>query len=163
MKKIKLRATQTDHKIFREVNALSRLTHRFIVRYFTTWLEEFEPDSQNTMSSDSETETDSSDTSVPSEQDQGDSGSGLFSIDLDDLRSENKASSFPSIIFENSRSRSDGAENGDTGSSSEEDDPAMLTAANVATPTKVPAKKTSIRTLYIQMVVIFSVYKRKYC
>lgn len=84
--------------------------------------------------------------------DQGDSASGLFSIDLDDLGLENKASSFPSIIFENSRSRSDGAENGDSGSS-EEDDPGMLTApVDAVTPKKAPPKKSSIRTLYIQMV-----------
>ena len=41
VKSIKLRtdAMGPNHKIFREVNALSRLTHRNIVRYYTTWLE----------------------------------------------------------------------------------------------------------------------------
>ena len=38
VKKIKLRDVQND-KIFREVSALSRLNHRFIVRYYTTWVE----------------------------------------------------------------------------------------------------------------------------
>ena len=38
MKKIKLRDVGND-KIFREVSALSRLNHRFIVRYYTTWVE----------------------------------------------------------------------------------------------------------------------------
>ncbi|KAJ3566582.1 hypothetical protein NP233_g6910 [Leucocoprinus birnbaumii] len=39
VKKIRLKTQQSDTKIFREVNALSRLSHRFIVRYFTTWVE----------------------------------------------------------------------------------------------------------------------------
>jgi translation initiation factor 2-alpha kinase 4 len=39
VKKIRLKTQQSDSKIFREVNALSRLSHRFIVRYFTTWVE----------------------------------------------------------------------------------------------------------------------------
>lgn len=34
---------QSDTKIFREVNALSRLSHRNIVRYYTTWVETYEP------------------------------------------------------------------------------------------------------------------------
>ncbi|KIO29721.1 hypothetical protein M407DRAFT_226587 [Tulasnella calospora MUT 4182] len=38
VKKIKLRG-ENDGKIYREVNALSRLNHRFIVRYHTTWIE----------------------------------------------------------------------------------------------------------------------------
>jgi translation initiation factor 2-alpha kinase 4 len=39
VKKIRLKTMQKDTKIFREVNALSRLSHRFIVRYYTTWVE----------------------------------------------------------------------------------------------------------------------------
>ncbi|KXN81004.1 Serine/threonine-protein kinase gcn2 [Leucoagaricus sp. SymC.cos] len=39
VKKIRLKTQQSDTKIFREVNALSRLSHRFIVRYYTTWVE----------------------------------------------------------------------------------------------------------------------------
>jgi len=39
VKKIRLKTQKSDTKIFREVNALSRLSHRFIVRYFTTWVE----------------------------------------------------------------------------------------------------------------------------
>jgi len=39
VKKVRLKTQKSDTKIFREVNALSRLSHRFIVRYFTTWVE----------------------------------------------------------------------------------------------------------------------------
>jgi len=42
VKKIRLKTQKSDTKIFREVNALSRLSHRFIVRYFTTWVETHE-------------------------------------------------------------------------------------------------------------------------
>ncbi|KAF5387415.1 hypothetical protein D9757_007773 [Collybiopsis confluens] len=38
VKKVRLRTTQSD-KIFCEVNALSRLSHRFIICYYTTWVE----------------------------------------------------------------------------------------------------------------------------
>ncbi|KAG8961816.1 hypothetical protein FRC03_004923 [Tulasnella sp. 419] len=38
VKKIKLRG-ENDGRIFRETNALSKLSHRFIVRYHTTWIE----------------------------------------------------------------------------------------------------------------------------
>ena len=43
VKKVRLKSTQSD-KILREVNALSRLSHRNIVRYYTTWVEMAEPD-----------------------------------------------------------------------------------------------------------------------
>ena len=43
VKKIRLKTMQSDTKIFREVNALSRLSHRNIVRYYTTWVETSEP------------------------------------------------------------------------------------------------------------------------
>ncbi|KAI0696604.1 hypothetical protein BC835DRAFT_1341525 [Cytidiella melzeri] len=39
VKKIMLRSSQSDETIIREVSTLSRLNHRFIVRYYTTWFE----------------------------------------------------------------------------------------------------------------------------
>ena len=39
VKKVRLKMEQNDSKIMREVNALSQLNHRFIVRYYTTWIE----------------------------------------------------------------------------------------------------------------------------
>ncbi len=52
---------QSDTKIFREVNALSRLSHRNIVRYYTTWVETYEP---SVSAAASASESDSSGTSL---------------------------------------------------------------------------------------------------
>ncbi|KAF7974176.1 hypothetical protein HWV62_13309 [Athelia sp. TMB] len=124
VKKIRLRTTQSDSKIFREVNALSRLSHRFIVRYYTTWVETAEPESTATSSDASETDstdpdtdehdTDGADgmTSVPDSSPRT-SRSGStedplgpdfdpFDIDLNDLDTKEHSgtqSSFPSIHF----------------------------------------------------------------
>ncbi|KAJ7749951.1 hypothetical protein B0H16DRAFT_1675473 [Mycena metata] len=54
VKKIRLTTTLSDTKIFREVNALSRLSHRFIVRYFTTWVETAEAVSASASEDDSD-------------------------------------------------------------------------------------------------------------
>ena len=44
---------QSDTKIFREVNALSRLSHRNIVQYYTTWVKTSEESElQSTVASD---------------------------------------------------------------------------------------------------------------
>ena len=53
VKKIKLRDVRND-KIFREVSALSRLNHRFIVRYYTTWVETSDAPSLPILGSESE-------------------------------------------------------------------------------------------------------------
>ncbi|KAJ3517042.1 hypothetical protein NLJ89_g752 [Agrocybe chaxingu] len=66
VKKVRLRNMQSD-KIFREVNALSRLSHRNIVRYYTTWVETSEPDPTTASSDDSSLSDGTEDgmTSVP--------------------------------------------------------------------------------------------------
>ncbi|KAK0506828.1 kinase-like domain-containing protein, partial [Armillaria luteobubalina] len=95
VKKVRLRTLRSDTKIFREVNALSRLSHRFIVRYYTTWVETAEPTS-TAASDESESESDSYShsngtengmTSVPSRiQSREPSGPIIFNMDdLDDL------------------------------------------------------------------------------
>ncbi|KAG6906507.1 hypothetical protein DXG01_013561 [Tephrocybe rancida] len=146
VKKVRLKTAGSDVKIFREVNALSRLSHRFIVRYFTTWVEIFDEPISAVVSDDSETEsgTESGMTSVPnsSERYLPTNGGGL-TIDFDDLtdrRSLSSKSSFPSIHF-------DGASSPGTGESSGSDDEAIgnLFALPVAPP---PMQS---RTLYIQM------------
>ncbi|KAF8625130.1 hypothetical protein AX15_005537 [Amanita polypyramis BW_CC] len=132
VKKIRLRTVQKDTKIFREVNALSRLSHRFIVRYYTTWMETSEIASA-VASDDSGAEDDSEQdglTSVPgSSLGFGNRGNGIgnksglpmnggFSIDLDDLdeiSGSHSKSSFPSIHF--SRSVSPGSESSGSGGS----------------------------------------------
>ncbi|SJL11916.1 uncharacterized protein ARMOST_15330 [Armillaria ostoyae] len=108
VKKVRLRTLRSDTKIFREVNALSRLSHRFIVRYYTTWVETAEPTS-TAASDESESESDSYSqsngtengmTSVPSRiQSREASGPIIFNMDdLDDLGGTSRGS-FPSIHF----------------------------------------------------------------
>ncbi|KAK0477848.1 kinase-like domain-containing protein [Armillaria novae-zelandiae] len=108
VKKVRLRTLRSDTKTFREVNTLSRLSHRFIVRYYTTWVETAEPTS-TAASDESRSESDSSShsngtengmTSVPSRiQLREPSGPIIFNMDdLDDLGGTLRGS-FPSIHF----------------------------------------------------------------
>lgn len=126
VKKIRLRTVGTRPKIFREVTALSRLSHRYIVRYFTTWVETSdEPISATASDIDTDTDTGSNDTrcvvtSVPhsssssfttsaggtrynrlsmtSERHLPLNGSDIM-FDYSDQRSLSSKSSFPSIHF----------------------------------------------------------------
>ncbi|KAG7440064.1 Serine/threonine-protein kinase [Guyanagaster necrorhizus] len=158
VKKVRLRTLQSDTKIFREVNALSRLSHRFIVRYYTTWVETAEPTSTG-ASDESESESDSYSqsngtengmTSVPSRiQSREPSGPIIFNMDdLDDLGGTSKGS-FPSIHFtRSSESQEDTDSDNDTPfgglfrKAGDEDGEGLGTL----TPTL-----TVQRTLYIQM------------
>ncbi|KIY67256.1 Serine/threonine-protein kinase [Cylindrobasidium torrendii FP15055 ss-10] len=115
VKKVRLRAVQSDAKIFREVNALSRLNHRFIVRYYTTWVETSEPTSAAASDEETDSEDDSDEseesgyatedgmTSVPSRIQSREASSGpvpLFDMDdLDDPMTRHERGSFPSIHF----------------------------------------------------------------
>ncbi|KAL5519904.1 hypothetical protein ACEPAG_1564 [Sanghuangporus baumii] len=151
VKKIKLKPNQADNKIFREVNALSRLSHRYIVRYYTTWLEESEPTSSNASSDSGRGSDDPEDhtagafsasqsngTATPDSQSFGDP----TSIDLNELvtTDDNQTSSFPSIHFTSGDVADD--------SSDEEDaDSVQL----VERRNRVYAAPMTIRTLYIQM------------
>ena len=140
---------QGDNKIFREVTALSRLSHRFIVRYYTTWLEESETASSN-VSSDSEHDSDEESSGGATLGVEGDA-TDPFTIDFNDLDSGRHTSSFPSIHFTS----------GDVASaddSDEDDESSMyltrlmnseLTQSAVGTETP---PQSSMRTLYIQMV-----------
>ena len=157
VKKVRLRAVQSDAKIFREVNALSRLNHRFIVRYYTTWVETSEPTS--TVSSDDESSgsesgyaTEDGMTSVPSRsrsRSRVHSEDPIFNMDdLDEPRMSGLSGggSFPSIHFTKS---GDGTEEEDTDSDGEVP---YLNLFNKEPPeTPMPQAQ---RTLYIQMVRI---------
>jgi eukaryotic translation initiation factor 2-alpha kinase 4 len=156
VKKIKLRTSQSDNKIFREVNALSRLSHRFIVRYYTTWLEETE--STSNASSDSEhddldplgektaggalqiTRTISTDT---------DSFQDPRIFDLNDLVLEDSGQttkSFPSIHFTSGDVASDDSDEEDVSSMR------MTERMQREKVEKQPVQHFTERTLYIQMV-----------
>ena len=143
VKKIKLRATQSDTKIFREVNALSRLNHRFIVRYYTTWFEESSPTATSSVNSETGTW-------VPGSRDRSHTGdSDPFGFDLDDLGSGSRHS-FPSIRFTRSgtpESSSDEPESDDVFS----DDPFAPEIPKLKV-VRTPPRPAPTRTLYIQMV-----------
>ncbi|CCM05314.1 uncharacterized protein FIBRA_07528 [Fibroporia radiculosa] len=152
VKKVRLRATQSDNKIFREVNALSRLNHRFIVRYYTTWVETAEPASTAASSaSDRDTETEDGMTSVPQSKSgfgmKGDGSGDPFSIDLDDLGSGSRHS-FPSIHF--TRSGSATIEKTSEGTSDSDDAFGSLFGPKSSSRPTTPPPTIS-RTLYIQM------------
>lgn len=118
VKKIKLNTSTTlnDTKIFREIDALSRLSHRNIVRYYTTWIEEVESLSGNSSSASSDSGSGSGDeTETEGEgegEDQSADGTVQFtdeeleltnplSYDINELNvdSGRHSSSFPSIMF----------------------------------------------------------------
>jgi translation initiation factor 2-alpha kinase 4 len=149
VKKVLLRTMKSDSKIFREVNALSRLSHRFIVRYYTTWVETSEPISTTSSdTSDSETGTDDGMTSVPHSREKH-SGSNDISFrldDLDDFGSGSK-SSFPSIHFTRSSSPKTDEDDDSEDAFGNLFGPETPRQFEPATP---PPRIT--RTLYIQMV-----------
>lgn len=114
VKKIKLNTSTTlnDTKIFREIDALSRLSHRNIVRYYTTWIEEVESLSGNSSSASSDSGSGSGDETETEGEDQSADGTVQFtdeeleltnplSYDINELNvdSGRHSSSFPSIMF----------------------------------------------------------------
>ncbi|KAF8839726.1 Serine/threonine-protein kinase [Paxillus ammoniavirescens] len=152
VKKIRLRTDQSDTKLFREVNALSRLSHRFIVRYYTTWVETAE-DVATVPSSDSETGSDSGTesnmTSVPHSFERREK-SDPFSIDLDDLDDyggSGSRSSFPSIHF----TRADVTDEKDEDEDDSDDAFSNLFTSEYADEVDTKPPPVVPRTLYIQM------------
>lgn len=155
VKKIRLRTDQSDTKIFREVNALSRLSHRFIVRYYTTWVETVGivtpgPSSDSETASNSGTEGGM--TSVPHSFERHDK-SDPFSIDLselDDYGGSGSRSSFPSIHF----TRSDVTDGKDEDEDDSDDGLEHLFTSDEDHAGDMDEKPPAVlpRTLYIQMV-----------
>ena len=141
VKKIRLRTMKSDTRIFREVNALSRLSHRFIVRYYTTWVETSQPhnnghDSDSDSDSDSDFDSEDRDfdsdddrttdarTSVPSSREVTTSLDDGIIFALDDLDDPgNSRGSFPSIHF--NRSTDSRRNDEDSGGSSSDDAEAL--------------------------------------
>lgn len=155
-------------KIFREVNALSRLSHRFIVRYFTTWVETSDEPNSTAASDDSEAESGTEDgmTSVPDSSERYLPTNGGVNIDfkeMDELerKSSYSQSSFPSIHF--GRSTSPGTETeGDSSSGSDEGfgDLFIHNSGKLDRSLEPPSTPPPMmsRTLYIQMVFHYSLF-----
>ena len=152
VKKIRLKTMQSDTKIFREVNALSRLSHRNIVRYYTTWVETSEP--QSTVASDDSSSEFVEDgmTSVPQTPQTSERHlpiNGGFHINIEDFDDlSGSRSSFPSIHF--GRSSSPGTSGED--SSGDDGFGSLFRSASSGSISSLVQAPTLSRTLYIQMV-----------
>jgi eukaryotic translation initiation factor 2-alpha kinase 4 len=163
IKKVKLRGTENDDKIFREVNALSRLNHRYIVRYYATWLETVHRRRRTRRNSlgdwdsgdddDDDDDTTDSDTTAsgkkPRRTKEFDE-ENMLGYDLDDLTVHSRSRSgrsFPSIHFgEETSSKSILADDED-----DEGEDSDAEEEEVQSPT-APRPKPVPRILYIQMV-----------
>ncbi|KAG1908872.1 kinase-like domain-containing protein [Suillus fuscotomentosus] len=152
VKKIRLRSDKDDNKLFREVNALSRLSHRFIVRYYTTWVE-FNESNSSRMSSNSDTGSDSwtqgAMTSVPKAYES--ETSDPFKVKLEELDDygSNKTS-FPSIHFTRPEIKNDNHEEDEEDDDSDGDF-GNLFSSEYTTDEDTPKDPIQPRTLYIQM------------
>jgi hypothetical protein len=171
VKKIKLQGGKksADEKILREVSALRLLTHRYIVRYYTTWTEIAAPPSRANSDSDSDnSDADTVDgtTSVPNSKPRSPRGwsnnsENLLSIDLNDFGSNpNSNRSFPNVHFGYADGTSAGGSSDDEEPPSEDEShlgiepmktPKALTVGNFA-PQQNMLPGGSQVTLYIQMV-----------
>ncbi|CAE6518571.1 unnamed protein product [Rhizoctonia solani] len=150
VKKIRLRGAD-DAKIYREITALSKLSNRFIVRYYTAWLETLQSGANSPTDSDGSTV--SSDTTEEAQTVTNDSSAdAAILFNLDDLpppgSSPYTGTSFPGIHFrENSQSQSRSSHGFDDSSDEDEDDPSVVASVQ----TKAATPKINPRILYIQM------------
>ena len=169
IKKVKLRGTENDDKIFREVNALSRLNHRYIVRYYATWLEVSTRarrrssagtngrwNSRDSGDDDDDDDTTDSDTTASASGNRRKKNDfdeeNVLMYDLDDLTVHSKSRSgrsFPSIHFgEETSSMSLVADDEDEDESPETEEEAEHPNRSYT----IMAPKPIPRVLYIQMV-----------
>ncbi|KAG8745969.1 hypothetical protein FRC10_006532 [Ceratobasidium sp. 414] len=152
VKKIKLRGADGAN-IHREINALSKLSHRYIVRYYTAWLETLQSDTR--LPTDSDESSASSDTTeAPETLTNGSSTDEEALFNLDDLpppgSSPYTGTSFPGIHFrESSESRSRSSHGFDDSSDEDEDEDIPVLAPPTTVKTAPP--KVNPRILYIQM------------
>ena len=164
-----MRGTENDDKIFREVNALSRLNHRNIVRYYATWLETVDRHRRSRRGSsggwdsgddDDDEDTTDSDTTASRKKPKQFDEDNMLGYDLDDLTLHSRSRSgrsFPSIHFgEETSSMSMVADDDDDdegeSSDTEEEEEEAVQIPSAARPKPVP------RILYIQMVSLRESY-----
>ena len=172
VKKIKLQGGKksADEKILREVSALRLLTHRYIVRYYTTWTEIAAPPSRANSDSDSDSDDSDTDTvdgitSVPNSKSRSSRGwsnnsENLLSIDLNDFGSNpNNNRSFPNVHFGyTDGTNAEGSSDEELASEDESHlgvepvkTPKALTVASFTPQQKLLPSGSQV-TLYIQMV-----------
>ncbi len=124
VKRIRLRPGQSEEKLFREVSTLSRLNHRNIVRYYTTWIEySSSGDLESGMSSavGSSAGTGTGELSLSTTETYSIGGGGgrggsefdqeqMLAIDWSGVQSPSNGHSFPSIHFTNSETSDNGSD-----------------------------------------------------
>ncbi|KAK9710772.1 eukaryotic translation initiation factor 2-alpha kinase, partial [Basidiobolus ranarum] len=148
IKKIRLNPRDVDNnrKILREVTTLSRLHHQYVVRYFTTWLEDADGAWMDSESCSEYSEDSSSDTS----NDEDDDISAITDFQSDFISTDRKRAlsrSYSSIHFGSKRSSPFLSSQEDTDDSLTED-----TSSNMEVNFKNPPNPPeSYRILYIQM------------
>ena len=175
VKKIKLQGGKksADEKILREVSALRLLSHRYIVRYYTTWTEIAAPPSRANSDSDSDdSDTDTVDgiTSFPNSKSRSsrswsNNSENLLSIDLNDFGSNpNSNRSFPNVHFGyTDATNAEGSSDEEIASEDENHlgvdpikTPKALTVGSFTPQQKLLSRDSQV-TLYIQMVCSFCV------
>ena len=116
VKKIRLRPGQSEDKLFREVSTLSRLNHRNIVRYYTTWIEYSDLDSTTSSAVGSSAGTGEHSAETYSVGSNSFNQEQMLAIDWNDVQSPSNGHSFPSIHFTNSETSNSDSESDPTGS-----------------------------------------------
>lgn len=115
--KIKLRPEDNVNRVLREVNSLSRVSHQYIVRYYSCWLEEVGPPEPQMF--DDMTASTTTSSHVSSEED-------IFAVNFDDLsvsrRDQSRSASFPRIRFTAGSSDSDDDSDDDDDDDDSDDD-----------------------------------------
>lgn len=124
--KIKLRPEDNVNRVLREVNSLSRVSHQYIVRYYSCWLEEVGP--PEPISAGDETMTAST---ISSESED------IFAVNFDDLsvsrRDHSRSASFPRIRFAGSDDDDEDEDDSDA-SDSDSDTTTTTSSTNTADP-----------------------------
>ncbi|KAI0083455.1 hypothetical protein BDY19DRAFT_998561 [Irpex rosettiformis] len=116
VKKIKLRPGQSEDKLFREVSTLSRLNHRNIVRYYTTWIEYSDMDSTTSSAVGSSAGTGDHSAETYSIGSNSFNQEQMLAIDWNSVQSPSNGHSFPSIHFTTGESSDSDSESDPTGS-----------------------------------------------
>lgn len=176
VKKIKLQGGKksADEKILREVSALRLLSHRYIVRYYTTWTEIAAPPSRansDSDSDDSDSDTVDGTTSVAGSKPRSSRGwsnnsENLLSIDLNDFGSNpNSNRSFPNVHFGYSDGTSAEGSSDEEPASEDENHlgvdpktPKGLAVGNFMPQQKILSRNSQV-TLYIQMACSFGLWR----
>ncbi|BEI98202.1 hypothetical protein CcaverHIS631_0305010 [Cutaneotrichosporon cavernicola] len=158
IKKVKLSPEDDVHRVLREVNALSRVSHQYIVRYYSCWLEDVGlsdgPDGDDSSAIQSSVNSSAVNSSNASSE------SDIFAVKFDDFdksisrRDLSKSASFPRIRFadDDDDDDDDDEENGDgeiSDDDSDSDSSGWASEHTVADPSASVPRQTRTQPLAI--------------